>query len=340
MWAALMLAWFAWFGVFLSNPRFLAKSRLNAFGAAETEGNFTLPLYPITVEIVDKTAGGPLSDGLCSSEILRERLRLRTFQWLAADPAVDWRPDMILECRDLPLEGNVHVALRWPDKQKIYGFTVPRGGGADGDDWASRTIAMELASDREHKVAVPALTAFMAGNAEHFTEQGARKLQEGSWDEAAELLHLALESPVEPQILYYGLSKAYAAQGLGDQAYWYFAAYLESSGRDPDDEAAATRTILGSIADTPTRAPRDGDIVGRWRAASAAEDWNGSLFLQKTLVIETPWDEKLYERTADAYEKVGWDPLEEHWRRRLKLVRNVNAGRARMLRLRELAASS
>lgn len=340
LWAALMLAWFAWFGVFLAQPRFLAKSRLIFLGAPEAEPNFTLPLYPITVDIIDKTEGGPRPDGLCSSELLRDRLRRRTFQWLAGDAGVSWRADMILECRDLPAEGKVHAALYWPDKRKIHGFKFPRASGPEGDDLAARKIAIELAGYDSDTVAVPALTAFMAANLKHFTEEGARKLQEGAWDEAAELLHLALESPVDPPVLYYGLSTAYAKQGFADQAFWYFAAYLESSRQDPDEAADKARAILGAIADAPARAARDGEITSRWRAASDAGDWNASLILQKTLVMETPWDERLHERTADAYEKLGWTVLEENWRRRLKLVRKVNAGRARMERLWELAASS
>lgn len=338
LWGALMLAWFAWFGAFAAGPRSFAKSRMNLLGAPESEPNFTLPLFPVTVELLDKTESGPRSDGLCSSEILRERLRRRSFLWLAGDPAVTWRADMILECRDLPGEGKVHVALLWPDRQKIYGFKVPRIGGADGDDLAARTIAINLAMNKD-KVAAPVLTAFMAANLRHFTEEGARKLEEGSWDEAAELLHLALESPVEPPALYFGLAKAYAGLGLADQAYWYFSAYLEASRQDPDDAAGKAREILGAIADAPAREPRDAEISRRWRDAAGAEDWNGALVLQKTLALETPWDEKLYERTADAYQKLGWSALEDNWRRRLRLVRGVNAGRARMERLQQLVAA-
>ncbi|MBI2386428.1 MAG: hypothetical protein HYV14_10490 [Elusimicrobia bacterium] len=333
-----MAAWFAWFGAFAAGPRSFAKSRLNLLGAPGSEPNFTLPLFPVTVEILDKTENGPRSDGLCSSATLRERLHRRAFLWLAGDPAVTWRADLILECRDLQGEGKVHVALFWPDRQKIYGFKVPRIGGSDGDDLASRTIAINLAMNEE-KVAAPALTAFMAANLRHFTEEGARKLQEGAWDEAAELLHLALESPVEPPALYFGLAKAYAGLGLADQAYWYFAAYLESSRQDPEDVADKAREVLKAIADAPARAPRDGEIAGRWRAAAGAEDWNDALVLQKTLALETPWDEALYQRTADAYQKLGWSALEDNWRRRQKGARSVNTGRARMERLQQLVAA-
>ena len=207
-WCALVLAWFSWFAAFASGPDRFAKSRLNAFSLATgaPDENYTLPLFPVTVLVRDRTAPGDRATGLCAAGLFKERLRRRTFQWVVgADAEAEWRPDFLLDCDELGPD-RVHAALKWPDGTAIYGLTVNRIGGAEGDELAARTFAIAL-SMKGARVAVPAATAYMAGNLRQFTEKGAAKLQAGAWDEAAELLHLGLESPLEPAALYYGLAR-------------------------------------------------------------------------------------------------------------------------------------
>lgn len=335
-WCALVLAWFSWFAAFASGPERFAESRLNAFSLATAapEENFTLPLLPVTVLVRDRTAPGDRATGLCSSDLLKDRLRRRAFQWVVGgDAEAGWRPDFLFDCDEKGPDG-VHAALKWPDGTAVYGLTVRRIGGADGDELAARTLAIAMSMKGE-RVAVPAAAAYMAGNLRQFTERGAAKLQAGVWDEASELLHLGLESPLDPSALYYGLASAYANQGLSDQAYWYFAAYLASARKDPEELADKAWEVLGDMAD-PTRGSRAEETFRRWQKASGARDWNAALGLQKLQTLETPWDEALYERTADAYRRLGWTALEDNWRARLRLARDVNGGRARMERLRRV----
>lgn len=339
-WGALVLLWFSWFAAFASGPKRFAKSRLNFLSVAEEapDENFTLPLFPVTVLVRDRTAEGDRATGLCSSGLLKERLRRRAFQWVVErDSEAEWRPDFLLDCDERGPDA-VHAALLWPDGKSVYGITVDRIGGADGDELAARTIAIAM-STKGDRVASPALTAYMAGNLRHFTEKGAAKLQAGEWDAASELLHLGLESPLDPAALYYGLASAYAHQGLADQAYWYFAAYLAAARKDPDEVADKARELLGSMPDA-TRHSRADDTARRWREASDSRDWNAALGLQRLQAQETPWDEELYERTADAYRRLGWTLLEDNWRARLRLARDVNGDRARMDRLQKLVTGS
>jgi hypothetical protein len=325
------LAWCVARTARVKGPRFLGLAQ---------EGAFALPRLPVTVRVVDATAPGSPGDGFCRSELLRAALKRRDYLWLSDDPGVSWPPDFSLECSEQDWD-SLRFVLRRPDGEKVYGASIQRIGGAGGDDLAARQIALVLGTKSKYSglALSAACVAYMAANQNRFAERGARALADGRDDDAAELLALGLESNLNAAALYFGLAEAYARQGLADQAYWYFAAYLESAGRSPDDAADQVESVLGAMPETPARAGREEVLLSRWRAAQDAGNWNDALELQRELAVETPWDESLYDRTERAYAAIGWDPLARVWAERLATARRVNADEALMRRLRELVGS-
>lgn len=194
----------------------------------------------------------------------------------------------------------------------------------EGDDVAVRVAAQKLAKNR--RVVSEALKGYL-DHTSALASLGEKAYLAGDWERAADNLFAALESDMPEAPLYYGLAYAHAQLGNTDHAYWYYLAFLRTSGIKPEKANRKPLELIEKIGPKPQGRPTAPDLDTSWRRFGEDERWDEAFLQLRNLIVRTPWAEGAYGILGDVYKTIDWDELAPHWRRRAKLARKVNRDR-------------
>lgn len=284
-----------------------ALAALAPWARAET---YYFPPLPVTVRFAPD-ARSPF----CASRELSARLAPDFAVIGGAEVAY---PDLELRCE--PYEGG-RARFRLIDERGKTAdeFKVKVSTERDAFDSTAFLVARRLATGR--KTIRAALSAFQERARYGYGKGGTSAFEGGNWTSAAESLFKALESDLEPGYLYFGLYASHAKLGHAAQARWYLMVYCASEGENPVNLGARRLAYLREMPRSGS-APAPGDL-SRFRNLRDQKQWGGAIWELKTLIAAAPWTVEAYDALADSYKALGWELLEDNWRRRAKLARKA-----------------
>ncbi|MBI2386594.1 MAG: hypothetical protein HYV14_11330 [Elusimicrobia bacterium] len=263
---------------------------------------YDLPALPIYVEL---HGGSPI----CGSQALLDNLNSRFTRVTSSNP------DLHISCR----EGeNLILEARTAAGKGIARFTVEISQTSKPETLAYLGAA-HLAKDRDVIDA-----ALLAHNA-NLAEPAAEYLAQGDLLRAASHFTAALESDLDPRVLYYGLYLAAARGGRLRDAKWHLAAFSKSSDLDPRDLTDEQLRAFIEARNAGGDRPGDADAIFReYENAARAHKWNEALYHLRRLLVDAPWYEPAYHALAQTYEAAKWKRLAKHWEKRASFVRRLN----------------
>lgn len=266
---------------------------------------YDLPALPVYVELHGASP-------VCGSQALLDNLNSR-FTRVTSD-----NPDLHISCRegeDLILE------VRTAAGKGIARFTVEISPTSKPETLAYLGAA-HLAKDRD--VIDAALSASMAHNA-NLAGPAAEFLAQGDLIRAAGHFTAALESDLDPRVLYYGLYLTAARRGRLRDAKWHLAAFAKSSELAPRDLTDEQLRAFIDARNAGGDRPADTDATFlEYENAARAHKWNEALYHLRELLVDAPWYEPAYHALARTYEAAKWKRLAKHWEKRASFVRKLN----------------
>lgn len=296
----------------------LALSLSAPAGAAEP---ISLPLLPVHARL-DSDGPSPF----CASSELKRNLRSWAFAGIFSRGETSPVTDLVVSCARVD-ETLARITVTDRDGAPVESFkTLVSASSGDFENIAF-LVARRLAKGR--KTIEAALVAHRSNLRYSAAQRGAQALADGDWTTAAGSLYAALESDASPAPLYYGLYVAHAKLGSRMRARWYLLLFCEEIGKRPDELPEAQLAALRSMV----RAERADDgyaaaPAAEWRRLTAQKRGYESAVLLKAAIERAPWLVEGHLALADAYEAIGWGPLEDGWRRRGRLARKAQ-GRTR-----------
>lgn len=288
----------------------LSAAALAAFAPWARAETYYFPALPATVRFTPD-ARSPF----CASRELSARLA-PDFATIGG-PEVAY-PDLELRCEPHD-DGRVRLRLIDERGKTADEFKVKVAPGRDAFDSTAFLVARRLATGR--KTIRAALAAFQERARYGYGKGGTSAFEAGNWTSAADSLFKALESDLEPGYLYFGLYASHAKLGHAAQARWYLMAYCESEGANPVKLGERRLAYLREMPRSGA-APPPGDL-SRFRSLRDQKQWGGAIWELKNLIEAAPWTVEAYDALADSYKALGWELLEDNWRRRAKLARKT-----------------
>lgn len=288
-------------GVFAAGLAIAAEARAEAY---------YIPALPASVRLI-ADAGSPF----CSSKELPDRIAPYVATLGGADLSY---PDLDLRCEALD-EGRVRFQVIDERGKVVDEFKVAVQPDRDTYDPTAYLVSRRLATGR--KTIQAALRAFQDRARYGYGRGGTTDFDAGRWEAAAGSLYKALESGLDPGYLYFGLYVSHAKLGHAAQARWYLMMYCKSEGANPAKLDARRLAYLREMPRSEA-APAPYDL-SRFTALQNQKNWTGAILELKNLIEAAPWAVEAYELLADSYKVLGWDLLEDNWRRRAKLARKT-----------------
>lgn len=284
---------------------------------SEVETIVTVPPLPAEAAVA---GSGPL----CGEE-LPAALKQYAFRWVAPrSGARVWKRGLTVTCDAGTDAANLAVL---DGKKPVWHGTAARQGGADGDALTAAVSARLLWERPE--VADAAVRAYFA-NQQDVARAGADLWRVRRFREAADTLFGALEndwdSPAQAQ-LYFGLAESEARLGRPRQAFWHALAYLGLSGKEPPEDWLRTLRGAASLMAQQASAvePEARELIRRADAERRSGDFAAALRDLKALCRAAPWSGDYQLEVASFYDRLGWRPLADSWKRRAALTRQLTA---------------